>query len=195
MTWQEYNGSFSSNPGIYYSRWNGDTWSTPSNISENTGYADGASITTDSSRTVHFVWNDDSSSGGLPKALYRTRTEAGSLSTTETLPVPSGMTVTRNAGIAIDGSGNPHAIYTSMLDPQASLFWTTKTGGSWSVPSLISKDTSNNDLTRTQFSQIKADASGNLHVVYWDLVQGIFYRKYSGGSWSIPVSIVPPGSL
>ena len=80
MAWQEYTGNFDTNPGIFYSRWNGDTWSAPINISGNTGFADNVSITTDSSRTVHFAWNDDSAEHALPKALYRTRTEAGVLS-------------------------------------------------------------------------------------------------------------------
>ncbi|MEK9176358.1 MAG: hypothetical protein AAB520_02875, partial [Patescibacteria group bacterium] len=46
------------NPGIYYSRWNGDTWSTPLKISENTDFAENPAIAVDSNNTVHVVWDD-----------------------------------------------------------------------------------------------------------------------------------------
>ena len=39
------------NPGIFYSRWNGDIWSTPVSISNNTGFAEMPSISSDSTGT------------------------------------------------------------------------------------------------------------------------------------------------
>ncbi len=191
MAWQEYSGSFEQNPGIFYSRWNGDTWSTPINVSNNTGYADNVSLVTDSSRTVHLVWNDDSGNEDhIPSIRYRTRTESGSLSAIEELNVPPGNIAARNANVAIDASGNPHIAYTALTDSGKSVYWTTKSGGTWSAPILVSKNDSSVDLTNADFAQMRSDASGNLYLVYWDNQEGIYYRKFAAGNWSTPVSVV-----
>ena len=55
------------NPGILYSRWNGDTWSTPLTISENTGFAEIPSIAADSANTIHVTWDDETYGAGLSK--------------------------------------------------------------------------------------------------------------------------------
>src|SRR3989338_5057807 len=68
------------NPGILYSRWNGDTWSSPLKISENTGFAEIPSIAVDSANTIHVAWDDETYGSGLSKVAYKTRTASGTWS-------------------------------------------------------------------------------------------------------------------
>src|SRR3989338_7857023 len=47
------------NPGIYYSKWNGDIWSTPVKISNNTAKSAAMpAIAADSNNNLHVVWDE-----------------------------------------------------------------------------------------------------------------------------------------
>jgi len=179
------------NSGIFYSRWNGDTWSAPLKISENTGFAQLPSTAVDSADTVHVVWNDTSYAGdGLQSVVYKTRNSSGTWSTIEVLARPSGTLNSWSARVAADNTNIPHIVFNANTGGNKdSIYWTRKVSGVWTTPELISKDASNNNITDTQFSDFRSDTSGNLYLTYWSWSKGIFYRKYSGGTWSTPFQV------
>jgi hypothetical protein len=190
--WMEFDPSGpASSSGIYYSRWNGDTWSVPLKISENTGWAEIPSIAVGSDDTVHVAWGDDSySPDNMPRVAYRTRSFDGTWSSIETLTLPASTVLGRLPSLAVDASNNPHVSFMAVADNffDSSIYWTKKSGGSWITPELVSKNASDQTLTNDQWSIQSNDSSGNIHLIYWDYQGGIFYRKYTT-SWSSPLSL------
>lgn len=199
LIWMEVTSDWGgyANPGILYSRWNGDTWSAPLKISENTGFAEIPSIAVDTTNTVHATWDDETyGTGGLTRVAYKTRSSTGTWSSIETLPVASGTGYNWNARVAIGSSNVPNVVYSGIEEDVngSALYWTRKISGSWTTPELVSKDTSGNNLSTCQWSDLKGDTSGNIHLVYWcsalgPFSGGIFYSKYNGTSWSTPIAI------
>ncbi len=187
------------NPGIFYSRWNGDTWSTPLKISENTGFAEIPAITVDATDTVHVVWDDETYGGGLSRVAYKSRSSSGTWSAIETLPVPSGTVVNWNARVATDNSNVPHVAF-SAISPgftDSTLYWTRKVSGAWTTPELVSKDAAGNNLSfGCQWSDLRQNSSGtNIYLIYWCWPNGIHYRSYSSGTWSTPFQITNAGNI
>lgn len=200
ITWMEVANDTSiwggfQNPGILYSRWNGDTWSAPLTISANTGFAEIPSIAADSANTIHVVWDDETYGAGLSKVAYKTRTASGTWSAIETLPTASGTGYNWNSRVAIGTSNVPNVVYSGIeTDGSGSaLYWTRKEVGGWTTPQLISQDTTNTDRSTCEWSDLRAASSGNLHLIYWcsalgPFTGGIFYRTYTG-TWSTPIEI------
>ena len=176
------------NPGIFYSRWNGDTWSAPLKISENTGFAEIPSIAADGTDTIHVTW-DDETYGASGRVAYKTRSSGGTWSTIETLPIPTGALFGWNSRVATDNTNAPHVAFSSGSLAGDSIYWTKKVSGAWSAPELVSKDAAGNNITDTQWSDLRQDNSGNIHLIYQSWGQGVFYRKYSGGTWSTPILV------
>lgn len=185
------------NPGIFYSRWDGDTWSTPLKISRDTpSFSLIPSLTTDSNKIVHVVFEDDSEIGGYRTRIqYTKRDQNGQWSTPTPLPHPATLYVASSAKITADPSNNLHVVYGVIDDftRGGSLYYTKHDAGTqtWSDPIRISYDTDGTTPTLdSQWGEIQADKQGNVHVMYWDWQKGIFYRKLSGGNWSTPVKVV-----
>lgn len=185
-------GNNNPNPGIYYSRWNGDTWSTPDKISQNAAYADYPTIATDTSNNVYTVWTDNTYGNGFPRVAYRTRTPGnnGAWSSISVLPLANGQDTAQYPNIAIDNNTNPNVVFDENTPPSTDrLYWTKLSSGNWSTPTLIGTDEDGNTLNDVSWSSLKSDGSGNLHVAYWSISQGIFYKKYDGNSWSTTVKL------
>lgn len=184
------------NPGIFYSRWNGDTWSSPVKISQNTGFAAIPSIAVDSNKIVHAVYMDDT---GFPQWRFRThytkRQLDGSWTTPITIRHPPSFCSVDSPKITVDTSNNLHVVYTANDAScySISVYYTKYDVGTreWSSPVQISYDTDGVTLNSwSGWGEIQADKQGNVHVMYWDWQKGIFYRKLSGGTWSTPVKVV-----
>lgn len=190
---QRWGGTTNANPGIFYSNFNGSSWSTPLRISENTGFAEIPHIAVDSTDTIHVVW-DDETYGEHGRIAYKTRSSSGTWSSIETLPLSSGTAFAWNARIAADNTNIPHVVFSGGTTGVGdSIYWSQKVGGTWSTPDLISKNVADSTITDTQWSDLTRDGNGNLHVIYQSWGQGIFYRKYSGGSWSVPFQVKAGG--
>ncbi len=185
------------NPGIFYSRWNGDTWSTPLKISDNTGFAEIPGIAVDSSNTVHVVWDDETYAGdSLSSVVYKTRSATGTWSAIETLARPTGTLVAFFSKIAVNSSGEPNVFYTANTDGyKDSIYWTKKVSGSWSTPELVSKNASDQNIIDSQWADVRQDTAGNIHLIYWSFSQGVFYRKLSAGVWSTPFQVSTSGNI
>jgi len=185
------------NPGIYYSRWNGDTWSTPIKISENTGFASTPSIAVDSNDTVHVVWDDESYAGdGLPVVVHKTRSSIGTWSAIETLTRPSGTIAARFSRVAINSSNEPNIFFTANTDGNKdSIYWTRFTAGAWTTPELISKNASGANIIDSQWVDVKDDDAGNIHLVYWSFTQSLYYRKLTNNTFTAPFQVNTSGNM
>lgn len=197
------------NPGIYYSRWNGDTWSEPLKISENTDFASNPSIAVDSNNTVHVVWDDSTygqcadgnpppcqQNSGLPIIAYKTRTSAGVWSSISTLPAPAGTIASRFPKIAINSINEPNVFFTSNTNGnQDSIYWTSFTGAAWTTPQLISQNAASTNITDSQWVDVKNDNAGNIHLVYWSFGQSLFYRKLTNNVFSTPFQVNTSGNM
>lgn len=197
------------NPGIYYSRWNGDTWSTPLKISENTDFASNPSIAVDSNNNIHVVWDDATygqcsnggnppcqQNSGLPIIAYKTRSSAGVWSSITTLPIPTGTIVSRFARVAINSANEPNVFFTANTNGnQDSIYWTRFTASAWTTPQLVSQNASSADITDSQWVDVKNDNVGNIHLVYWSFGQSLFYRKLTNNVFSTPFQINTSGNM
>lgn len=182
------------NPGIFYSRWNGDTWSSPMKISENTLFSENPALTSDSSNTVYVVWDEKLPSDGSWRIHYKTRSSAGTWSSIETLPLATGTTIDWAPKIALDNSNTPHVVLTANTgNIRDSIYWTRKQADIWTTPELISLNSSSETITDSQWVDMRSDSSGNLYLIYQSWSQGVFYRKYNGTSWGTPFQLTASG--
>lgn len=185
------------NPGIYYSRWNGDTWSAPLKISENTDFASNPGIAVDSSDTVHVVWDDATYSGdGLPNVVHKTRSSTGTWSSIEVLTRPAGTIAARFARVAINSTNEPNVFFTANTDGNKdSIYWTRFTTGAWTTPQLISQNASSSNITDSQWVDVKDDDAGSIHVVYWSFSQALYYRELTNNTFSTPFQVNTSGNM
>lgn len=204
MVWMEvtsdavrWGGTTHANPGILYSRWNGDNWSAPLKISENTGFAEIPSIAVDSNDNVYATWDDETyGSGGRVAYTTRTPGSAGTWSAIETLPLPTGGIFGWNSRVALDAANTPHVVFSSAVPGSGdSIYWTQKVSGAWTAPELVSKNSSDTNLTDCQWPWLKQENDGTVHLVYWCWSAGIWYRSFSSGTWSTPFQISSAGNI
>ena len=184
------------NPGIFYSMYNGNAWSEPLRISENSALAEIPSIAIDSTDTIHVTWDDatygpSQSSYPFSRAVYRKRSPNGTWSSIEILPIISPTASDFNVRIKIDDSDVPHVTFANFAD--GGIYWSRKIAGAWTTPEIVSKDEAENNIVDTQWSMLDRDNSGNLHLAYWSFSQGIFYRKHTAGTWLTAVPITSTG--
>lgn len=196
------------NPGIYYSRWNGDTWSAPLKISENTDFAANPSIAVDSSDTVHVTWDDNTygncadgnpppcqPGSSLPTVAYKTRSSAGVWSAVSTLPIPQGTVSNRNARIAINSVNEPNVFFDATDVYHDSIYWTRFTAGAWTTPQLISLNEAGANIIDSQWVDVRNDNAGNIHLVYWSWTQSLHYRKLTNNVFSTPFKVNTSGNM
>lgn len=196
------------NPGIYYSRWNGDTWSTPLKISSNTDFAANPSISVDSSDTIHVAWEDNTNGNcadlnpppcqpgsSMPIVVYNTRSSSGTWAGVTTIAPPAGTLATRNARVAVNSANEPNIFFDATDGYTDSIYWTRFTAGAWTTPVLISLNEAGNTITDSQWVDVKSDNAGNIHLVYWSWTQSLHYRKLTNNVFSTPFKVNDSGNM
>jgi hypothetical protein len=173
------------NDEIYYkqSTDGGATWSTSKRLTWTSGESRLPDVAVDSLGTLHVVWYDGTP--GNDEIYYKRSTDGGATwSTSRNLTLAVG--ACREPAIAVDPSGTLHLVWDSITPGDWEIYHKKSTdgGATWSV---------NQRLTWTSghsyAPSIAADASGNLHVVWYDDQPGNFevYYKNStdgGATWS-----------
>lgn len=199
--WMEVGSSWESlpSPGLFYSFWNGDVWSTPQLVNVFStdeegnkyalGRAEAPSLAITSNDNLHLVWNENSPSEPYGSQVYYSVYSGGSWSTPVSLSSSIhqvGYSWEWAARIASDSSDNLHVLfsYSDEVTNEAKVYYTKYSGGSWSTPVNISQGLD------VQFPALVVDSSGNVHVLLWDTKNGtlnrggIFYTYYNGSVWS-----------
>ncbi len=162
-------GPFGSTPDIFFafSTDNGQTFSTPDNLSENTGASSNPQISS-SGNNVYVVWEDGTFAGGNTDVFFKFSKDNGqTFSTTDNLSETTG-----NSFIPqISSSGNNvYVVWIDGSNPNFDTFFTfsTDNGLTFSDPDNLSEgDTGNSAFTSPQIS-----SSGNNVYVVW--IDGTF---------------------
>ncbi len=185
---------------IYYSRYDGSTWSLPRNLSDTLkGPSSGAisvspDMTWDSAGNIHVAWTE----GGYweadvtqplgyrwqgPNSLYHSI-----LLTNQTWTAPAvASSLGRAPALASDLSGNVHMAYVDGLTTINHRIWN---GSVWSEPQIVS-----NTMGGSSWEpDLSVDGGGVPRVVlhYWDDAQALSHVRYSesnSGTWSAPEDI------
>ncbi|MFH0863536.1 MAG: sialidase family protein [Candidatus Gottesmanbacteria bacterium] len=120
------------NPGIFYSYWNGDAWSTPKKVSQNNNFAGFPSIAVTSDNKIHIIWEDDSSNAenSWGRILYSSSTDYG---VSWSSPVSIAQSLDLQAGswswyprMVMDSANNLHVsfLFTSDIQTNSRVYYT-----------------------------------------------------------------------
>ncbi|MFA5902496.1 MAG: PKD domain-containing protein [Desulfobacula sp.] len=180
---------------IYYLAFNGSSWETAVNVSNNSTYSKYLDIAIDSNNNIHFVWRDGitytvtGTYSGTSALYHRIRYADGSWSTT--IPVVSPDSFGTFPALAKGQNGEMHLVYNTT----AALEHTLWNGSSWSAPSIIF-----NDGTQYNYKDIAIDNDNRVHLIYEVYgnfgdgdVNQIRYTLFDGSVWS-PAEIVSNGN-
>jgi hypothetical protein len=173
---------------IKYSPDNGATWSSPINISNDSGHSVNPVIVCDNSGNLYLAW--DNRTPGNDEILFSRSIDNGS---SWSLP----MNISNNTGnsvspaITMDSTGNLYLVwedYTFGI-PEILFSQSIDSGLTWSIPVNISNNSGNSNNP-----DITLDIAGNLNLTWYDSVFGnheiVFSRSTdSGSTWSSPLNI------
>jgi hypothetical protein len=187
LAWYDYSPG---NRDIFFNRStdSGSTWSSPVNISNNSGNSWNQTITVDSAGNLNLAWMDDIT--GNLDIFFSRSTDDGA---TWSLPV----NISNNSGdswdpdIAVDSTGTLYLVWSdfSFVYKQILFSRSTDNGSTWSLPTNISNN-SGSSLNPT----ISLDSGGNLNLAWSDEIPGNFEILFSrstdnGSTWSLPVYV------
>jgi len=189
-------------PGIFYSFWNGDTWSNPYKVSENTGWTGFPAIAITSDYNVHIFWEDDSENdqqayGRILYRFYNGSSWSSPISIAPSLDLPGAWSW--NPQVVRDSLDNLHVLlnYTPPNDDSAQVYYVKGRGSSWSTPIRLALKEKRENI---QHYSIAVDSNNNPHVALWELgegsadsVRGIHYLYFNGTSWQPSSQLTPPG--
>ena len=164
---------------IYYSRFT-TFWTPPQNISNSPGDSINSSITIDQAGNILVVWRESYSGND---EIYFTRFN-GSWETPRNLSNTLGFS--NYPSVVADSNSAIHVVWNEDLGGKYGILHTMSADGgiNWSSPSQIVSQ-----FISTWRPSMVAGSQNNIHVVYGDADGEIYYIKYNGSSWSIPVDI------
>ncbi|RME86813.1 MAG: hypothetical protein D6785_02765 [Planctomycetota bacterium] len=174
--WEEGTG----NQEVMYSRFNGASWSSPVNLSNDPSLTWGHKTAIDKNGNLHVVWVRSGE-------IYYTRsidgelTWDGDLNTPGNQPLQISVPPANSSGqpaIALDSSGNPHVVWRQ----SGKIMYSSFNGTSWSTPIDIS-----NGSTVGWNPHIAVQENNQIYVVWQNDNTGnteIYFNKFNGTSWT-----------
>jgi len=156
------------NPGywdiFYTSKTSGGTWSSPINISNNSGWSWSANLAVDSKGGLHAVWTD--TTFGNWAILYASKPKGGAWSSP--IVVPNNPGGSEWAAIAIDNNDTLHMVWENDASGNWEILYTNKPkGGSWSMPVNLS-----NSPVDSLGAAIAIDVTGTIHAAWFEYPPG-----------------------
>jgi uncharacterized repeat protein (TIGR01451 family) len=171
---------------IYYIRRASDgTWSSPQNLSHNTGDSADPQLAVDKGGVVHVVWVDNTP--GTYNIYYARRGNDGIWS--NPLNISSSSMGAFLPQVAVDGNETVHVVWQDHTPDSADIYYSRRTNdGTWSIPLNISNTTG-----QSEEAQLAVDESDGVHVVWHDDTPGnrdIYYAyRADSGTWSAPRNV------
>jgi hypothetical protein len=173
------------NNEIYYKKStdSGETWASSKRLTWTSGASRWSDIAVDLLGRLHVVWCDSTS--GNEEVYYRRSTDGGTTwSTTRNLSLAVG--ACRDPAVAVDSSGGIHIVWDSITPGNWEIYHKKSTdgGSTWSATRRLTWSPGNSYVPF-----ISADASGDLHVVWYDDQPGnyeVYYKNSTDGgdTWS-----------
>ncbi len=166
---------------IFYSKFDGKTWSEPQNISKNWGDSSQPELLIDSKDHLHVIWNDFYSSN----LFYAKRDGNGWSEPKNISDFPDESYLIGSYQILLDSKDSPHIVYgASKDDEKGNIYYTKWDSTTWTTPIIIEPDT---------FAfKCKLDSLDNLHIIWEDFVgtySDVFYTKWDETTLSDPMNI------
>ncbi len=190
LTWSQFGGP--SHSDLFYSRWDGDSWSKPISISDGSNYANRPSLATTEEGGLHFVWL--SNAGGRYDVYHRHWDGAAWSAAAR---VNDGNWKVENYTVGIDGEGRLHLAWYEFHGPANSeVYHSWWDGGAWSKPINVSQDEAASKNPRFLINETvhlvwlqPAGREGTIKHSQWeDSEPGSDPVK----GWSEPQDIIPP---
>ena len=198
---------------IYYTKWDGETWTRPNDIVGISADINRNAIAADTAGNLHLLFGGSTIN---PLSIYYKRApiEAAWSAASWSDPQPISASGSYMSDIAIDSHGVIHVIYDHAVEsaeaqpgssPEicvgcADIFYQRSTDGgrTWSYPSSLS-----DSPTGSSRPQLEIDGADHIHVVWdegWDRLTGqgepissVYTVSLDGGnSWSEPVTFSYP---
>jgi len=175
------------NMEIYYkqSSDSGVTWMEKKKLTGNSGRSWRPFVVAASAADLHLIWEDDTPEANVPEIYYTKSTDGGSSwASCRRLTYTSGSSLYPD--LTVDPSGNLHLVWEDSTSASYEIFYkkSSDAGATWTSGKRL---TWTPDMSR--ISDIVADPSGQLHVVWRDRTPGnyeVYYKKSTNGgtAWS-----------
>jgi hypothetical protein len=184
-----------SGSAIYYTRWNGQSWTTPVDVLYVPGenIANFVSVKVDNENRLHAVWTGQTNTY-YSNALASQAESAHAWSPPQVVATNSAHS-RWESDVVVDSAGSVHVVYATGDDAGVYHIRSNDGGATWSSPVQLSLPF---DALETSFSHVRAiiDGTGRLHVVWQTnqiqgYGQGVYYARSldNGDTWSRPVQL------
>ncbi len=174
---------------IYYTRYNGSTWSTPINVSNDSFASWDPDVAVDTLNRIHIVWGNYET-GKIMWTMFEGDTWTTPVSISDAVPYGC---------VAPELAVNPlnnyvHCVWHDMgsATTECEIWHTYFDGDTWSIPENVT-----NDPSRSIWPDVAVDSLGKIHLVWEDGYSSqhngahIYYTRYENGSWLPFVDISP----
>jgi hypothetical protein len=160
-------------------------WSTPENISHNSGNSTDPATLLDRTGTLHAVWEDDT--GGQTQINYAYKLSGGGW--TAPVAISRADAPAEQPALTIDGSHTLHVVWKGLASGNYEILYACKwPGGGWSAPLNISTNAGH-----SAEPAIVADQADILHVVWTDSTLGnheiLYAWRLPTGTWASPENL------
>ncbi len=154
----------------------GATFSTPRNLSTNTGTSFNPHIAVDSSGNINVVWEDNTP--GLLDVFFSRSSDGGTTFSTPRNLSNNNTATSLHPEIAVDSSGNINVVWEDNAPGQYDIFISRSTdgGATFSTPKNVSSNTG-----WSLEPQIALDPRGNINVVWEDNTPGNYDIFFASG--------------
>jgi hypothetical protein len=187
VVWDGYNSSSSSYKQIYYSKYNGSTWSSSINLTNESYDQINPGIAVRDENNFYIAW-----SGGDTSSIKKMRVKSFENSVwSSTISLTDEEYDQQAPGLAIDKLNNVHLVWfghSKNASPYNQIRYSVYNGTGWSSPLDLTNETVDQFIPN-----IAIDSANSVHVV-WDGKNGsninqIYYRKFNGSTWSTKTGI------
>ena len=194
-----------STPGnfdIFYSKWNGENWTSPANLSNNPTLSMYPTVSMDLEGQVHVTWMDGDPDGDL-HVLHSQLVESN---WSEPYNVSRAKGISQRPQIAVDSSGLAHIVWFGNQGGAFELYHAQLVHSQWTEPS-------NTDLVEWYITHdpkwsrnpsLSAGPDGSIHLAWvgledvpspYSLTQNIRHSRWANNTWSKPDIVSKYGDM